>query len=76
MVPDPNTDTARNQGSVIPQAAVTGLGKIDTIPDHQDYVAYLREGTCILVPPFHSVQMSLKRSSQFCWHKSWAFAET
>jgi len=48
ILPDPTTDTARNQGGVIPQAAAAGFGKIDSTPDHQDYVTYLREGTYIL----------------------------
>ena len=44
ILPYSNTDTVRNQGSVTPQAAAAGFGKIDSPPDHQDYVAYLREG--------------------------------
>ena len=42
-----NTEPARNQTHMPPQVTSTSVGpasKVETVADHQDYVAYLRTG--------------------------------
>ena len=49
--PDSNTDPVRSQTHSASQVATTSVGtsKVESIPEHQDYVAYLLSGKIMMM---------------------------